>query len=351
LTFEDSSDLQLLAGQCQAAISFPYYDLTPPSELHLTLSRIAAQDDITSDQLHAVEAAAKRACDGISPFDIRIGFLAGTSGAVGFSVAPGEPIGHLRDVLHEATRSAYPNAATASPAFHPHVTIAYCNSDDVPAAPAIAAVERLNSLPCVEVTVKKGALVLLERRPRAYMRQAISRISLLGGDGAPGARTGILVIRRFQPNDLTQVLAINAYGLTAAGIAVDDDFYAGQDLADIQGTYAKSAGGVLLVGGLNEQIVAMGGIRRIDTTTCELLRMRVRSEHQGQGYGTAILRLLERQAKELGYQRIVLLTGEEQHPAVDLYTRAGYRVTRREMLLGIPSVHTGKDLRTSEPTG
>jgi GNAT superfamily N-acetyltransferase len=138
--------------------------------------------------------------------------------------------------------------------------------------------------------------------------------------------------------------ALNAYGLKAAGIAVDDDYYAGEDFADLAGTYSEAAGGAMFVGEVDGKIVAMGGIRQINETTCELLRMRVYPEYQGQGYGTAILRLLELEARRLGYKGIRLLTGEKQHPAIDLYSRHGYRVVRRETLIGIPSVHMTKEL-------
>jgi hypothetical protein len=43
---------------------------------------------------------------------------------------------------------------------------------------------------------------------------------------------------------------------------------------------------------------------------------------------------------------IELLTGEDQHPAVDIYTRNGYRITRRETVIGIPSVRMCKELES-----
>jgi hypothetical protein len=60
------------------------------------------------------------------------------------------------------------------------VTIAYANSDGVPAAQAVAAVEKLSSVGRADVTIKDGVMVLLERRERSYTWQEISRISLAG---------------------------------------------------------------------------------------------------------------------------------------------------------------------------
>jgi GNAT superfamily N-acetyltransferase len=155
-----------------------------------------------------------------------------------------------------------------------------------------------------------------------------------------------LMLRPFRPDDRDALLALNAYGLRAAGIDPEQDYYAHEDTTELERTYSEAAGGCLLVGEVDGKIIAMGGIRRVDETTCELLRMRVYPKYQGRGYGRAILERLEREAGRLGYRRIDLLTGEDQHPAVDLYARHGYRITGRETLIGIPSVHMSKNLVT-----
>ncbi len=141
LTFEESADLRSLARQCQQAISFPYYDLTPPGDLHLTLDRIAFEGDLTPAQLRAIQEAAVHACHAIPPFDAHIGGLGGTGGAVGFGASPPAQLRTLRDALRNATLTVCPGALVKEPEFHPHVAIAYCNADNVPAAEAIAAVE------------------------------------------------------------------------------------------------------------------------------------------------------------------------------------------------------------------
>ncbi|WP_329430067.1 2'-5' RNA ligase family protein [Streptosporangium sp. NBC_01495] len=180
LTFENSPDLQSFVRKCQEVISFPYYDLIPPGSLHLTLDRIAFEGEITSDQLRAIEAAAIGACVDIAPFGIAVGNLGGTSSAIGFSASPKELIRRVRDALREATISSYPSAPVKDSEFHPHITIAYCNSDNVPVNRVVAAMEKLSSLPSVQVDIQESALVLLERRQQTYSWQAISRIPLSG---------------------------------------------------------------------------------------------------------------------------------------------------------------------------
>jgi 2'-5' RNA ligase len=181
LTFEDSAELHCLTARCQEGIAFPYYDLTSVADLHLTLDRIAFDGDITRDQLTAIEIAAIRACRKVGPFDVTIGALGGTAGAIGFTAFPAAAIRELRDTFRAATLSAYPEAPVGGSVFHPHVTIAYANSDGVPAADVIAAVEKLSSVPSVNVTIREGTLALLERRKRAYAWRVVSRIPLAGG--------------------------------------------------------------------------------------------------------------------------------------------------------------------------
>jgi len=180
LTFGNSPALHALAGECQQAIAFPYYDLTPVPGLHLTLDRIAFDGDITPDQLAAVEAAAADACRTVAPFAVTVGALGGTRGAIGFTACPARPVRDLRDALRAATLSVCPQAPVRGAEFHPHVAIAYANSDGIPAAEAIAAVEKLHATARAGVTVTDAAVVLLERRQRAYAWHPVARIPLAG---------------------------------------------------------------------------------------------------------------------------------------------------------------------------
>jgi 2'-5' RNA ligase len=181
LTFEHSPELHEIARECQAAIAFPYYDLTPIRDLHLTLDRVAFDGDITPDQIDAIEDAAIRACRDMQPLDVTIGYLGGTAGAIGFNAYPACQIRDLRDTLRAATLSIYPGAPVGDPSFHPHVAIAYSNSDDVPTAEVIAVTEKLHATARVDVSISECTLVLVERRQRSYAWQVISRIPLTGG--------------------------------------------------------------------------------------------------------------------------------------------------------------------------
>ncbi|MCM3886829.1 2'-5' RNA ligase family protein [Frankia sp. R82] len=178
LTFENSPELRALVARCQAAIADDVYDPVALDSLHLTLDRIAANDAITSTQIAAVAAAGRRVCARLRPFDITTGSLAGTAGALGLAVGPVGPLRQLRAALHEATHSVLPTAPPLSARFEPHVSIAYCNTDDVPAAQAHTAVRTLQALPAATGTVTAAVLVDLERRERTYVWRPVASIPL-----------------------------------------------------------------------------------------------------------------------------------------------------------------------------
>jgi GNAT superfamily N-acetyltransferase len=71
--------------------------------------------------------------------------------------------------------------------------------------------------------------------------------------------------------------------------------------------------------------IACGGLRRIDDRHGEVKRMFVVADRRGTGVATAVLHALERIARdELGWDRLVLETGDRQPDAIRFYQREGY---------------------------
>ncbi|PZF72974.1 GNAT family N-acetyltransferase [Taibaiella soli] len=75
-----------------------------------------------------------------------------------------------------------------------------------------------------------------------------------------------------------------------------------------------------------EIAVGCGAIKEYASDTMEVKRMFVQSTQRGKGIASAVLRELELWAKELGYAKCVLETGEKQFEAVALYHKNGYTV-------------------------
>jgi putative acetyltransferase len=70
--------------------------------------------------------------------------------------------------------------------------------------------------------------------------------------------------------------------------------------------------------------VGCGGLRAIDDRHGEIKRMYVAPAARGTGVSTAILRRLEAEARALGWERLVLETGEQQPDAMRFYEREGF---------------------------
>lgn len=83
--------------------------------------------------------------------------------------------------------------------------------------------------------------------------------------------------------------------------------------------------GAFLVIYANGKPVAGGGVKRDDDGVAEIKRMYVVPDARGQGLGRRLLEELEQVARDLGYARIRLDTGDRQPHAQAMYERAGYR--------------------------
>ncbi|GAB2932818.1 GNAT family N-acetyltransferase [Nonomuraea fastidiosa] len=138
-----------------------------------------------------------------------------------------------------------------------------------------------------------------------------------------------LRIRRYRWSDLDTLLALHRICLAEVGLVPGDGVYYEDDFPRIQEVYL-ACGGDFLVGEVGSRVVAMGGLKPIDTSTAEVCRLRVHPEYQRRGYGAAMLAAIERRAVELGFQRVRGDTTLNQEAALALYQRRGWRELSRE---------------------
>jgi putative acetyltransferase len=82
--------------------------------------------------------------------------------------------------------------------------------------------------------------------------------------------------------------------------------------------------GTFLVARDGGRAVGCGAIRLLDATNAEVKRMYVEPEQRGKGVGRFVLESLEAAARDMGVQRLVLETGDQQGAAIALYRRAGF---------------------------
>ncbi|MCD0452798.1 GNAT family N-acetyltransferase [Actinocorallia sp. API 0066] len=156
---------------------------------------------------------------------------------------------------------------------------------------------------------------------------------------------GDLHIRRYRPADHRAVVSLHREGLARIGLRPGDGVYYEDDLFMLERIYLEDGRGEFLVGVLPDgEPVAMGGLRRVDEQTGEMVRLRVRHDLHRHGYGAALLQALEERALDLGYPRLTGDTTELQGPALELYRAFGWVELRRELINGIVNIYGEKKL-------
>jgi putative acetyltransferase len=96
------------------------------------------------------------------------------------------------------------------------------------------------------------------------------------------------------------------------------------ELTGLPGKYAPPRGQLLLAM-VGDQPAGCVALRRIDSARCEMKRMFVYPERQGQGVGRALAEAVIRDARAMGYQSMLLDTSIRQAEAQALYRRLGFR--------------------------
>lgn len=179
LTFEHASGLHKLAAECQEPFrDLHQFDLVRLESLHLTLERLAFTDELPAASLEAAVATVNQRCRDLAPVRLRIGWLAGSTGAIRFTALPLEPVVEIRDIVLAQAAHAHKNEpACIADGFWPHVSIAYSNTVQ-PTEPITATIEALRPLPPTEVLVTSLALVELRREERAYRWEVVERVGI-----------------------------------------------------------------------------------------------------------------------------------------------------------------------------
>lgn len=82
--------------------------------------------------------------------------------------------------------------------------------------------------------------------------------------------------------------------------------------------------GLFLVALDDGRPIGTGAVRRFDEQTAELKRMWLLEAYHGQGIGYQLLLALMDFARQRGYRRMILTTGQIQARAISFYRRAGF---------------------------
>ena len=83
-------------------------------------------------------------------------------------------------------------------------------------------------------------------------------------------------------------------------------------------------GGAWVVVYIDGRPVGCGGLKALDSETAEIRRVFLDQSARGRGIGRRLLQELESRARQLGYERLRLTTGDRQPEALGLFQAAGY---------------------------
>ncbi len=147
---------------------------------------------------------------------------------------------------------------------------------------------------------------------------------------------------RYQPEHQKLMLALHRSAVEEFTLSMSQQ----QDEADlvaIDEVYLHSRGEFLL-GFIGERLVAMGGFKRLSDVVAELRRMRIARDLQGQGYGTLMLRELERRAFQSGVRTLCLDTARRRPLTLEFYRKHGYQETGRSFYGTVETVQFSKTL-------
>lgn len=139
-----------------------------------------------------------------------------------------------------------------------------------------------------------------------------------------------ITLRRYRETDKDDVYNLHITALKSTGALIDkgaDD----NDLLDIENHYFRN-NGFFYIADYHDKMIGMGAIRRLNTGTAEIKRMRVAPAYQAKGIGKKILLALEEKAGELGYTNIILDTTTTQIAARKLYEANGYEIFKTERI-------------------
>ena len=147
---------------------------------------------------------------------------------------------------------------------------------------------------------------------------------------------------RYQPEYQEAIIELHhsAIGGLVTGINQHDEE---ADLRDIEKIYFNG-GGEFIVGLLEGAVIAMGGLQRLSDTSAELRRMRIRPDLQGQGYGSQLLRELERLALQSGVHTLSFETARARPLTLEFYHNHGYQETGSGFYGEVETVHFSKTL-------
>ena len=182
LTFDGpaSAPLHQLVGRLHNGLAgVEGLDLIPQRWLHLTMQGLGFTDEVSDDDVQAITRAATKRLAAVPAFDLTLGPIEADDEATGLLVRPWTAVAAVRDGIRAAIADVW-DEVPENPQFHPHVSIAYSNSD-VPTGPIRERVAPLRDIEPVIIPITGAQLIRLNRDNQMYEWETVADVLLGGG--------------------------------------------------------------------------------------------------------------------------------------------------------------------------
>ncbi len=149
-------------------------------------------------------------------------------------------------------------------------------------------------------------------------------------------------LRTYEPRDAAAVWDLHVQGLT--GTRHSDPKW-DDDVRNIPDVYLGPGSCFWVLEAADGRLAAMVAVKRIDTETAEIKRVRVRHDLRRTGLAKRLIDTAEAFCREQGYLQIVLDTSTLQTPAQSLWEKSGYTRTGERDVGEFTLIFYRKDLR------
>ena len=132
----------------------------------------------------------------------------------------------------------------------------------------------------------------------------------------------MLNLRKANKEDESKIMDLLESVLSDYGLKTNP-YETDKDLINLENYYFSKSGWFAVIDKENE-IIGSYGIFKINKKTCELRKMYLLNNYQGQGLGKLMMEDALKKARELGYSEIVLETNKLLDKAISLYGKYGF---------------------------
>ena len=133
-------------------------------------------------------------------------------------------------------------------------------------------------------------------------------------------------IRFATDQDIPVLRELFEAGLYEGQVHINDT---GADIEQLNEAYfSEAAQGCFWVATAGDEIAGMIGVQRMDDSVAEMRRLRVRPQYRRQGIASALLEHAIRFCRERDYLKVVLDVRVERQPAIQLFEKFGFYLSR-----------------------